>query len=97
MLLAKLKNKVTHLPVLHKEGERPGGREGCVSVSSEPKVEVRKPKSGCSTPLITTWTPIRPTCAYAFPMTISVKLQVCAKEVLDLFLGRGKGVMMAKL
>lgn len=57
---------------------RPGGREGCLSVS-ERKVEVREPKSGCSTPLITTWTPIRPTSAYAFPMTSWVKLQVCAQ------------------
>lgn len=42
MLLAKLGGKkVTHLPVLHKEGVRPGGREGCVSFSSERKVEVK--------------------------------------------------------
>lgn len=40
MLWAKVRKKVTHLPVLLKESVRPGGREGCVSVR-ERKVEAR--------------------------------------------------------
>ena len=42
MPLAKLRKTVTRLPVLQKEEcVHPGGREGCVSVSSERKVEVK--------------------------------------------------------
>lgn len=74
VLLAK--QNVTHLPVLHKTSVRPGGRQGCVSVSSGRKVEVRLPKACCSTPLVRTWTPIRPTCTHAFPMTNWVMVEM---------------------